>query len=144
MKKLSNLLRLLIAAVVVVGLFAACEGPEGPAGPKGDPGDPGPQGEPGENVVNWEGFLEGIKCADCHNPDVDTLYFVWGINLNIQTVEPTLKIALHAHHAILQKDLFRLPSDELLQVNLFLHQLDALLVIHHIHALTSHSGPLIR
>ena len=78
MKKLRNLLRLFLA-ILLVGMFAACEGPEGPAGPKGDPGDPGPQGEPGENVVNWEGFLEGIKCADCHNPDVDTLYFVWGI-----------------------------------------------------------------
>ena len=76
MKKLKNLLRLLLAAVVLVGMFAACEGPEGPAGPKGDQGDPG---DPGDNVVNWEGFKEGIKCADCHNPDIDTLYYVWGI-----------------------------------------------------------------
>jgi hypothetical protein len=59
-------------------MFAACEGPEGPAGPKGDQGDPGEQGEPGENVVNWEGFAEGIKCADCHNPDTETTFFVWG------------------------------------------------------------------
>ena len=73
MKKLKNLLGLLIAAVVLVGMFAACEGP---AGPKGDQGDPG---VPGDNFVNWEGFKEGIKCADCHNPDVDTLYYVWGI-----------------------------------------------------------------
>jgi len=78
MKKLKNLLRLFLA-ILLVGMFAACEGPEGPAGPKGDQGDPGEQGEPGENVVNWEGFEAGIKCADCHNPDVDTLYFVWGI-----------------------------------------------------------------
>jgi hypothetical protein len=79
MKKLRNLLRLLVAGLFLVGMFAACEGPEGPAGPKGDKGDPGDPGAPGENVVNWEGFEEGIKCADCHNPDVDTLYFVWGI-----------------------------------------------------------------
>jgi hypothetical protein len=75
MKKLRNLLRLLVAGVLLVGMFAACEGPEGPAGPKGDQGDPGDPG-PG-SVVNWEGFKEGIKCADCHNPDFDTTYFVW-------------------------------------------------------------------
>lgn len=74
MKKLKNLIGLLIAAVVLVGMFAACEGPEGPAGPKGDKGDPG---DPADPFVNWEGYKEGIKCADCHNPDVDTLYFVW-------------------------------------------------------------------
>ena len=73
MKKPKNLLRLLIAAILLVSMFAACEGPEGPAGPKGDPG------VPGDNVVNWEGFEEGIQCAQCHNPDVDTLYYVWGI-----------------------------------------------------------------
>jgi hypothetical protein len=76
MKKLRNLLRLLAAVVLLVGMFAACEGPEGPAGPKGDKGDPGDPG-PG-SVVNWEGFAEGIKCADCHNPDTDTTFFVWG------------------------------------------------------------------
>ncbi len=68
MKKLRNLLRLLVAGVLLVGMFAACEGPEGPAGPKGDKGDPGDPG-PG-SVVNWEGFKEGIICAQCHNPDV--------------------------------------------------------------------------
>jgi len=77
MKKLRNLLRLLIAGVLLVGMFAACEGPEGPTGPKGDKGDPGDPG-PG-SVVNWEGFKEGIVCAQCHNPDYDTLYYVWGI-----------------------------------------------------------------
>jgi len=76
MKKPKKLLGLFVAAILLVSMFAACEGPEGPAGPKGDPGE---QGEPGGNVVNWEGFKEDIKCADCHNPDVDTLYYVWGI-----------------------------------------------------------------
>ena len=80
MKKLSNLLRLLVAAVVLVGMFAACEGPEGPMGPKGDKGDKGDPGDPGPgSVVNWEGFKEGIVCAQCHNPDYDTLYYVWGV-----------------------------------------------------------------
>lgn len=75
MKKISSLLRLLVAGIFLVGMFAACEGPEGPQGPKGDKGDPGEPG-PG-SFVNWEGFKEGIKCADCHNPDFDTTYFVW-------------------------------------------------------------------
>lgn len=79
MKILKNLFRLSMA-ILLVGMFAACEGPEGPAGPKGDKGDPGDPGEPGPgSVVNWEGFKEGIICAQCHNPDYDTLYFVWGI-----------------------------------------------------------------
>jgi len=73
MKKINNLIRLLIGGVLLVGMFAACEGPEGPAGPKGD------QGDPGDPFVNWEGFMQDIKCADCHNPDVDTVYFLWGI-----------------------------------------------------------------
>jgi hypothetical protein len=76
MKQIKNLLTLLVA-LLLIGMFAACEGPEGPAGPKGDPGDPGEPG-PG-SVVNWEGFAEGIVCAQCHNPDYDTLYFVWGV-----------------------------------------------------------------
>lgn len=79
MKKLRNLLRLFVAGLFLVGMFAACEGPAGPKGDKGDDGDPGPKGDPGETLVNWEGFKEGIKCADCHNPDIDTLYNVWGI-----------------------------------------------------------------
>ena len=73
MKQLKDVLKLLVGGSLLVGMFAACEGPEGPQGPQGDPGDPGPG-----SVVNWEGFKEGIKCADCHNPDVDTVYFVWG------------------------------------------------------------------
>ena len=68
MKKIKNLLSLLAAAVLLVGIFAGCEGPAGPKGDTGDPADP---------FVNWEGFKEGIQCADCHNPDYDTTYFVW-------------------------------------------------------------------
>lgn len=78
MNQYKNLLRLLITAVLFAGLFLACEGPEGPTGAKGDKGDPGDPGEPGGSFVNWEGYKEGIKCADCHNPDFDTTYYVWG------------------------------------------------------------------
>jgi hypothetical protein len=74
MKQIKNLLTLLVA-FLLIGMFAACEGPQGPAGPKGDPGEPGDPG-PG-SVVNWEGFAEGIVCAECHNPDYDTVNFVW-------------------------------------------------------------------
>ncbi|MCW8813969.1 MAG: hypothetical protein OQK65_10620, partial [Chlorobium sp.] len=72
MKQIRNLLKLLIAAILLAGMFAACEGPMGPRGYQGEPGDPGPG-----SVVNWEGFKEGIVCASCHNPDYDTTYFVW-------------------------------------------------------------------
>jgi hypothetical protein len=74
MKRIKNLLGLLVTAVLLVGFIAACEGPEGPQGPKGDKGDPG---DPADPYVNWEGYKEGIVCAQCHNPDYDTLYFVW-------------------------------------------------------------------
>jgi hypothetical protein len=96
MKKPKNLLRLLIAAVVLVGMFAACEGPEGPAGPKGDKGDPG---DPADPLVNWEGFKEGIKCADCHNPDVDTLYNVWGVRTQWSTSKHASGFACHSPHS---------------------------------------------
>jgi len=72
MKQTKNLIRLLMALLVVV-LIAACEGPEGPAGPQG------PAGPPGDDFVNWEGFKEGIQCAMCHNPDIDTSYYVWAV-----------------------------------------------------------------
>lgn len=78
MKKINNLLSLLVAALFLISLLAACEGPEGPMGPKGDKGDKGDPGDPGTSFVNWEGFKEGIVCADCHNPDYDTTYYVWG------------------------------------------------------------------
>jgi cytochrome c551/c552 len=68
MKKNKNLLSLLVAAVLLVGMFAACEGPAGPKGDKGDQGDA---------YINWEGYKTGIQCAECHNPDIDTTYYVW-------------------------------------------------------------------
>jgi hypothetical protein len=78
MKKLKNLLRFLLAGVVLVGMFAACEGPAGPKGDKGDAGDPGPKGDPGDSYVNWEGYATGIKCANCHDGDTDSLFHVQG------------------------------------------------------------------
>ncbi len=71
MKQTKNLIRLFLAAVLLIVLGVACEGPEGPAGPQG------PQGPQGDDYVNWEGFAEGIQCAQCHNPDIDTTYYVW-------------------------------------------------------------------
>ena len=72
MKQTKNLMKLFLAAVLLIVLSVACEGPEGPAGPEG------PQGPPGDSYVNWEGYAEGIVCAECHNYDYDTTYFVWG------------------------------------------------------------------
>ena len=71
MNHIKNLTRVLMAGMLLIALIA-CEGPEGPQGPAG------PQGPPGDSYVNWEGYAEGIVCAQCHNYDYDTLYFVWG------------------------------------------------------------------
>lgn len=71
MNQIKNLKRVLMAVVLLVALIA-CEGPEGPAGPQG------PEGPPGSSYVNWEGYAEGIVCAQCHNYDYDTVYYVWG------------------------------------------------------------------
>ena len=53
---------LLAAAFVLFG----CEGPQGATGKDGS-----------NAVANLEGFAPGIKCANCHNPDVDTTYYLW-------------------------------------------------------------------
>lgn len=115
---IKNLLRLSLA-ILLIGMFAACEGPEGPAGPKGDKGDPG---DPGENVVNWEGFAEGIKCADCHNPDVDTLYNVWGVRTQWATSKhanggayfenSTTCVTCHTTEGFIQEQLGRPLTDQ--------------------------------
>lgn len=56
-----------VAALAAAGLLLS-----------GCKGDPGPQGPPGVGSDVFEGFAAGIKCADCHNPDVDTTYFIAG------------------------------------------------------------------
>jgi hypothetical protein len=99
MQKQNNILKLLLVAVLFVGIFITCEGPTGPKGDKGDKGDqgdkgdpgeigppgpvgpPGPQGEPGEpgdSYVSWEGYKEGIQCAFCHDAEIDSVYFISG------------------------------------------------------------------
>lgn len=62
--------RFLVLATMAVFLMAlsACRGPEGPQGPSGE-----------STVVNLEGFAPGIICGNCHNPDIDTTYYVWAI-----------------------------------------------------------------
>lgn len=59
---------LLIALILSAGLIG-CEGPQGPQGDKGDPGN--------TTIGNLEGFAEGIVCGDCHDPDRDTVNYVW-------------------------------------------------------------------
>lgn len=58
---------LLAACAILTMAQFGCKGSEGPQGPPGPPGD---------STVAFEGFAAGIQCADCHNPDVDTLYHV--------------------------------------------------------------------
>jgi hypothetical protein len=60
---------LIAALVAVVFLLIGCEGPPGPAGQNGRVDT--------ISAVNFEGFAPGIKCADCHNPDIDTTYYLW-------------------------------------------------------------------
>lgn len=48
-------------------LLFGCEGPAGPDGKNGASG----------SVINLEGFAPDIKCANCHNPDIDTTYYLW-------------------------------------------------------------------
>ncbi|HLG31969.1 MAG TPA: hypothetical protein VI362_02940 [Ignavibacteriaceae bacterium] len=66
MKKPKTLWKLMAAIVLIGAMLIACEGPAGPEGPPGS-----------STVVNLEGFKEGIVCGDCHNPDTDTVNFVW-------------------------------------------------------------------
>lgn len=66
MKKIFIPFSLLVVSLMLAGLLGGCEGPQGP------PGDPG-EG----NVGHLEGFAEDINCGDCHNPDSDSVYYVW-------------------------------------------------------------------
>ncbi|NWF50841.1 MAG: hypothetical protein HXY49_09915 [Ignavibacteriaceae bacterium] len=71
MNNIKYFLTILIAATLLGALLVGCEGPAGPKGDKGDKGDPG------DSYINWDGFKQGIVCADCHNYDYDTTYYVW-------------------------------------------------------------------
>jgi cytochrome c551/c552 len=57
---------LLIALSLLAGIIGGCEGPEGPPGPPGE-----------SSIAHLEGFAENINCGDCHNPDQDTVNYVW-------------------------------------------------------------------
>jgi hypothetical protein len=65
MKRLTVIVGL-SSLVMLALMLSSCEGPEGP---------PGPQGA--TTVINLEGFAENIQCSSCHNPDIDTTYFLW-------------------------------------------------------------------
>lgn len=61
-----------VCAILAIGLsvfvLQACKGDAGPAGPPGE-----------STILQLEGFADGIVCADCHNPDIDTTFYVWAI-----------------------------------------------------------------
>ena len=69
---MKQLLAVLIA-LLLMGLVA-CEGPQGPEGKEG------PQG-PSAGFVYFDGFKDSLKCATCHNPDADTVYYMAGKKL---------------------------------------------------------------
>lgn len=55
----------LMAAVLLVPLLSACEGPIGPEGPQGPQGPAGPQGPPGPAGTPGRNAAE--TCTQCHN-----------------------------------------------------------------------------
>jgi hypothetical protein len=67
MKSHSIILIALAACLVSMVVLFGCEGPQGPAGQNADTTYAG----------TFEGFAPGIKCANCHNPDIDTTYYLW-------------------------------------------------------------------
>jgi hypothetical protein len=68
-KTVKNFLTVL-TAIALLGLIA-CEGPAGPAGKDGATGTAGKDA----GFVYFDGFKADLKCASCHNPDTDTVYF---------------------------------------------------------------------
>jgi hypothetical protein len=67
-----------ILTVLIALLFLALQACEGPAGPAGAQGPAGTNGANGVDAgfVYFEGFKDSLKCASCHTPDGDTLYYV--------------------------------------------------------------------
>lgn len=58
---------LLFGLLLAFGLLmAALEGCKGPTGPPGE-----------SKILQLEGFAADINCGDCHNPDTDSVYYVW-------------------------------------------------------------------
>lgn len=69
MKKSHTPLAMLAVLVVATLVLSGCEGPQGPPGKDGKDGQTG--------VLNLEGFAPNINCGNCHNPDLDTTYYLW-------------------------------------------------------------------
>ncbi|HXG00245.1 MAG TPA: hypothetical protein VNL69_05635 [Bacteroidota bacterium] len=69
MKNTHTPFAMLAVLVAAAFLLFGCEGPQGPAGKDGKDGQTG--------VLNLEGFAPGINCGSCHNPDIDTTYYLW-------------------------------------------------------------------
>jgi len=66
MKQTFTVFGVLMMTGALLVAVEGCKGPEGPAGPPGD-----------STILQLEGFAAGINCGDCHNPDTDTVNFVW-------------------------------------------------------------------
>jgi hypothetical protein len=66
MKRFTSFVITSLVIIILAGLLVSCRGPEGPQGPPGT-----------TTVVNLEGFAPGINCGSCHDPDQDTVYYVW-------------------------------------------------------------------
>jgi hypothetical protein len=67
MKQTFTLFSVLLLTGSLLVAVEGCKGPEGPAGPPGE-----------STILQLEGFAADINCGDCHNPDTDTVNFVWG------------------------------------------------------------------
>ena len=109
MKQTKNLMKLLLAAVLLIVLSVACEGPEGPAGPKGDQGDPG---EPGGSITSTgKAFLREYNAQSVIIQTL-TQHIMFGQEehngdfQNTQLVGTISKIALAVYLVTPQKDLF--------------------------------------
>lgn len=72
MKKPFTPLAMLAVLVAFALVLFGCEGPAGSDGKDGKDGKDGTTG-----VLNLEGFAPNINCGSCHNPDIDTTYFLW-------------------------------------------------------------------
>ncbi len=71
-KTVKHILTVLIALIFLA--LQACEGPAGPAGAQGPSGSNGANGVDA-GFVYFEGFKDSLKCASCHTPDTDTVYY---------------------------------------------------------------------
>lgn len=86
MKTLTFVLAVLAVFLGMIVLIAGCEGPAGPGGKDGT-----------STVINLEGFAPGIKCGSCHNPDIDTTYYLWARRYQWQN-------SLHAYGGDLERN----------------------------------------